>query len=197
MHQEISAALDLLARLLRLSSSPQLTEFRSSMSALLCDRYRDYWHPTLHSAYRAISCFPGRLDPLLTKALKASNMDVSAIQRCIMQTELIVWVDPGEVAYRVGERGLVVSIYKERQQPQPLHVQLDGYASSSTASSSPDVSPTTVKGGWYDMTSRNGWNSWQYMMSTLNAPTNQQFVQRNVKGVARNMAQSRPVYVAA
>jgi protein Tob/BTG len=202
MHTEISAAIDLLVRLLRLSTAPQLPVFLSTLTALLCERYKDHWHPTLHSGYRAITCFPGRLDPILVKALAASHMDVVSVQRCIMHTELIVWIDPAEVAYRVGERGLVVSIYKERSQAQSLQVQLEGYAysspssssrsSSSSASSSPDVSPTTVKSTWYDVSPANhGWNSWRHMMMQ----SNQQFMQRNVKGVARNL--TRPVYVAA
>jgi hypothetical protein len=121
MHRELAAASDLLARLLRITSD-SVPLFRVRLMTLLAERYRDYWHPSLHSAHRAIASFPGRIDPVLLQSLEFCHIDADSVKRHLRNTELIVWVDPGEVAYRMGERGVVVTVYSENDawgsQPQ-------------------------------------------------------------------------------
>ncbi|KAI8055650.1 hypothetical protein BDF22DRAFT_740947 [Syncephalis plumigaleata] len=94
MLKEISIAVEFFTRIFRLTpQTPQYDAFAAALSASLQDRYEGRWHPTLHSAHRAVTIFGGVADQVLL--------------------ELVVWVDPGEVAFRIGERGQPSTLYKE------------------------------------------------------------------------------------
>jgi len=81
---------------------------------LLAERYQNHWHPSLHSAHRAITSFPGRVDPIILESLKFSRSELEAVRQRLVNSELVIWVDPGEVAFRMGERGSVVTVYEEK-----------------------------------------------------------------------------------
>jgi len=68
---EISCASDFLCRFLSASSSctPQIIEdFKKQTAALMQEKYTDHWDPQrphYGNGYRAITCFGGKVDPLL------------------------------------------------------------------------------------------------------------------------------------
>jgi hypothetical protein len=115
MLKEINVAAEFFARLFRLQAgTPQYDKFMASLSAALRERCQNHWHPTLHSAHRAVTIFGGVPDQVLLDALRAASLDdqPEKIVECVPK-ELVVWIDPSEVAFRVGDRGQPATLYKE------------------------------------------------------------------------------------
>jgi len=145
MLKELSAASSLLARLLRLPAAA-IPAFTHHLPSLLALQYHSYWNPqrpSLHSAHRALSSFPNRLDTLLVRALELSNVDIATIQARLATTEMIVWIDPGEVSYRIGERGVVVTVFKEGSSAASTSAETHLFRGAWTPPSSRTASPTT------------------------------------------------------
>lgn len=115
MFKEINVAAEFFARLFRLQAgSPQYDKFITSLSAALRERCQNHWHPTLHSAHRAVTIFGGVPDQVLLDALRAASLNdqPEKIVECVPK-ELVVWIDPSEVAFRIGDRGQPATLYKE------------------------------------------------------------------------------------
>jgi hypothetical protein len=114
----------------------------------------------LHSAHRAITLFPGRIDPVITAALDQCDLSAASIRKNLKDTELIVWVDPGEVAYRMGERGAVVTVYRENEPWTPKKASPPASKKHSpptaygTAPSQPSFSKTRLQKSPSSRTSR-------------------------------------------
>ncbi|KAI9227781.1 MAG: hypothetical protein DHS80DRAFT_855, partial [Piptocephalis tieghemiana] len=116
MQKELAAASELLTRQLGIRPQEKAKAFRSALEDILSQRYQDHWHPTLHSAYRAITILPGHLDAAVVEALHASGTPVAPVLAHLRPNfELVVWVDPGEVAYKVGgDQSAIVIVYSDR-----------------------------------------------------------------------------------
>jgi hypothetical protein len=115
MLKEISIAVEFFTRIFRLiPQTPQYDAFTAALSASLQERYEGRWHPTLHSAHRAVTIFGGVADQVLLTALQVAGLGNSTNKLAeSIPKELVVWVDPGEVAFRIGDRGQPSTLYKE------------------------------------------------------------------------------------
>ncbi|RKP26246.1 hypothetical protein SYNPS1DRAFT_14449, partial [Syncephalis pseudoplumigaleata] len=115
MLKEISVAVEFFARIFRLSpQTSQYDAFAAALSVSLQERYEGRWHPTLHSAHRAVTIFGGMADQALLMALREAGLsdDMNKVSGSVPK-ELVVWVDPGEVAFRIGDRGQPSTLYRE------------------------------------------------------------------------------------
>ncbi|XP_008289076.1 protein BTG4 [Stegastes partitus] len=108
MKEEIAAAVFFVARLVKrygVLDNDGRERFAAALTAVLFESYKNHWHPSAPSrgqAYRCLRMNRVRLqDPVLQKACERSNVCYGDLG---LPQELTVWVDPGEVSCRYGER---------------------------------------------------------------------------------------------
>ncbi|KAK8728009.1 hypothetical protein OTU49_009335 [Cherax quadricarinatus] len=118
MRLEIKSAANFLVDLARLNNSglteKQLEKFRENVCDILLRHYTNHWFPdkpVKGSGYRCIR-INGNLDPLIARAGFMMGLAVSFL-RSLFPSELTMWVDPMEVAYRIGENGSICVLYEE------------------------------------------------------------------------------------
>lgn len=123
MRIEVKSAADFLVDLLRLNSSgltdEQLEKFKENVCHILMRHYADHWFPDKPfkgSGYRCIR-INGNLDPLIARAGFMMGI-ASCFLRSLFPSELTMWVDPMEVAYRIGENGSICVLYEEVPPPK-------------------------------------------------------------------------------
>lgn len=115
MHTEIQAAISFLTLLIKpLSlSEAKLNLFQETLRQSLETRYSSCWYPEdplRGSAYRALTTFHGELDQSIQEAVTAVDHSRKAVERCLPR-DFVIWVDHGEVSYRLGDKGSVCVIY--------------------------------------------------------------------------------------
>lgn len=142
MLTEITCAVDLLCSFVQQRSKEQdLTGFRAHLVSALQEKYEDHWYPENSikgSAYRAISNTPLRTDPLIVNAAQLCNVQLDDL----LPKELTLWVDPHEVAYRIGADGSVCQLKMETQ-TSPSNFNASSSPSSSRSASPPVVLATS------------------------------------------------------
>ncbi|KAF9317245.1 Protein btg2 [Podila horticola] len=113
---EISCASDFLCRYVAGASActPQVIEsFKEHISALMQEKYTNHWDPQrphIGNGYRAITSFGGKVDPLLCEAAQKSALPMEALEGHIPR-DLVLWVEPFTVSFRVGDHGSINTIY--------------------------------------------------------------------------------------
>lgn len=117
MKKEVSSAVNFLVNLLRSTgntslSEEQLIKFKKHACDCLLQHYENHWFPESPqkgSGYRCIR-INGKMDPLIARAGELVGLAASAL-RALFPSELTMWVDPSEVAYRIGENGSICNLY--------------------------------------------------------------------------------------
>ncbi|KAF9965358.1 Protein btg1, partial [Mortierella alpina] len=113
---EISCASDFLCRYVASSSActPQIIQaFKEQISALMQAKYTNHWDPQrphIGNGYRAITSFGGKVDPLLCEAAQKSELPLQTLEGHIPR-DLVLWVEPFSVSFRVGDHGSINTIY--------------------------------------------------------------------------------------
>ncbi|KAF9199541.1 Protein btg1 [Haplosporangium sp. Z 27] len=113
---EISCASDFLCRYVAASASctPQIIEaFKKQVVALMQEKYTNHWDPQrphYGNGYRAITSFGGKVDPLLCEAAQKSELPLETLADHIPR-DLVLWVEPFTVSFRVGDHGSINTIY--------------------------------------------------------------------------------------
>lgn len=110
MKEEIAAAVFFVARLVkrygRLDNEGR-DKFAAALTSVLFEHYKNHWHPnapTKGQAYRCLRMNHARLkDPIVQQACERSLVQYEDLG---LPQELTVWVDPGEVSCRYGERSV-------------------------------------------------------------------------------------------
>ena len=111
MKEEVQCACELFSKLLETRNLPRqfVQPFRARLEELLSERFKEHWdtkNPTKGSGYRCIR-INSKMDPLVNNAAKATGLqDISKY----LPVELTMWIDPGDVSYRIGEDGSVCSV---------------------------------------------------------------------------------------
>jgi protein Tob/BTG len=117
---EISSACDFLKSMIGKVVSTQLAQqFRDTLHSKLSDRFKNHWFPatpTKGHAFRCIQSSSGRTDPLLASVLVQVMKGGEKQRRTVIQAlpgrgEFTIWIDPGEVTLRVGDRGQLTMLY--------------------------------------------------------------------------------------
>nr|XP_019965685.1 PREDICTED: maternal B9.10 protein-like isoform X1 [Paralichthys olivaceus] len=108
MKEEIAAAVFFVARLVKrygCLDNDGRERFAAALTSALFENYKNHWHPnapTKGQAYRCLRMNRVRLqDPVLQQACERSTVRYEDLG---LPQELTVWVDPGEVSCRYGER---------------------------------------------------------------------------------------------
>ncbi len=70
-------------------------------------KFQGHWYPerpTKGSAYRSIRISKEKVDKVLINAAFDVGLDLQEILDTL-PNDLTIWIDPGEVSYRIGEKG--------------------------------------------------------------------------------------------
>ncbi|XP_023941973.1 protein Tob1 [Bicyclus anynana] len=113
MHIEVQVALNfVISYLYNKLPRRRVNIFGEELEKALKDKFRGHWYPDRPcrgSAYRCLKT-GGPLDPVLERAARESGVPVRDVLEHLPR-DLAVWVDPGEVSYRIGEKGAVKVLF--------------------------------------------------------------------------------------
>ncbi|XP_068600882.1 maternal B9.10 protein-like [Brachionichthys hirsutus] len=108
MKEEIAAAVFFMARLVKRYGGldhEDRDRFAAALTSVLFESYKNHWHPNAPSRGQAYRCLRmNRVllrDPVLQQACERGGVPYGDLG---LPRELTVWVDPGEVSCRYGER---------------------------------------------------------------------------------------------
>lgn len=88
--------------------------FGEELEKALKDKFKGHWYPEKPfkgSAYRCLKT-GDPIDPVLERAARESGVPIQDILENL-PCELAVWIDPGEVSYRIGEKSSVKILHSE------------------------------------------------------------------------------------
>jgi protein Tob/BTG len=141
MLQEVSTAVLFIASIIKQSemiSDSQLIRFMQRLCADLQFRFQNHWFvhaPERGSAFRCLrNTTRGGLDPRFVKA--AIACDISGdVMSCALPSEFLLWVDPREVSYKIGEFGPIMKLTKQEIQAMTLAFHEIAITAAATAAS--------------------------------------------------------------
>jgi protein Tob/BTG len=113
MHVEIKVAQDfVLDFLYNKLPRRRVNLFGEELEAALRDKFADHWYPDKPFKGSAFRCLKitDSADPVLNRAARESGNPIPDITENL-PTDLAIWIDPGEVSYRIGEKGSVKILY--------------------------------------------------------------------------------------
>lgn len=121
MRNEVISAVDFVKKLLKAGnpsiSVETLDKFGANLRDVMMSHYKTHWFPEAPfkgSGYRCVRLYH-KVDPLIIKAGSASGLDADLLYTSLPK-ELTMWVDPGEVSYRIGENGSICVLYEFKPQ---------------------------------------------------------------------------------
>ncbi|XP_034948568.1 protein Tob1-like isoform X2 [Chelonus insularis] len=88
--------------------------FGEELEKALKDKFQGHWYPEKPFKGSAFRCLKtgDPVDSVLERAAKESGVPIQDILENL-PAELAVWVDPGEVSYRIGEKNMIKILYSE------------------------------------------------------------------------------------
>ncbi|CAO1391280.1 unnamed protein product [Diamesa serratosioi] len=117
MHIEIQVALNfVISYLYNKLPRRRVNIFGEEMEKALKHKFQGHWYPDKPFKGSAFRCLKTGepMDAVLEIAARESGVLIGDILENL-PAELSVWVDPGEVSYRVGEKGAVKILYSEQK----------------------------------------------------------------------------------
>ena len=118
MHVEIQVALNfLISFLYNKLPRRRVNQFGEELEAALKAKFANHWYPdqpAKGSAYRCLKT-ANPLDPVFEIAARNCGLELVDIQE-YLPAELTIWVEPGEVSYRMSEKSPVKLLYQENEQ---------------------------------------------------------------------------------
>ncbi|XP_793565.3 protein Tob1 [Strongylocentrotus purpuratus] len=158
MKSEVQCAVDFLrSHLYNKLPRRRVNVLAEEIEKALYLKFGGHWYPgqpNKGSGYRCIRINRLKVDPAVESAIIQSGLDVDEVVENLPQ-ELTMWMDPGEVSYRITEKGVVTVIYKqetvveEGAEPEAPFSLVDSLGSSlqgfhiNAAPSVPSTSGTT------------------------------------------------------
>ncbi|CAF1115237.1 unnamed protein product [Rotaria magnacalcarata] len=114
MQTEISIALNfLIGFLYNKLPRRRVNMLGEQMHKYLRAKFQDHWYgerPTQGSGYRSIRIGKDKIDKVLINAANDVSLDLQEILDSL-PNDLTIWIDPGEVSYRIGEKGPIQILY--------------------------------------------------------------------------------------
>ncbi|XP_039292727.1 protein Tob1-like isoform X1 [Nilaparvata lugens] len=115
MHLEVQVALNfVISYLYNKLPRRRVNIFGEELEKALKEKFVGHWYPDKPFKGSAFRCLKtgDPVDAVLERAAKESGVPVQDILENL-PSELAVWVDPGEVSYRIGEKGAVKVLFSE------------------------------------------------------------------------------------
>ncbi|XP_014206216.1 protein Tob1 isoform X1 [Copidosoma floridanum] len=119
MHMEVQVALNfIISYLYNKLPRRRVNIFGEELEKALKDKFQGHWYPEKPFKGSAFRCLKtgDPVDPVLERAAKESGVPIQDILENL-PAELAVWVDPGEVSYRIGETSQIKILYSENTDP--------------------------------------------------------------------------------
>lgn len=123
MHIEVQVALNfVISYLYNKLPRRRVNIFGEELEKALKDKFQGHWYPDKPFKGSAFRCLKtgDPIDTVLERAARESGVPIHDILENLPQ-ELAVWVDPGEVSYRIGEKGAVKILFSDKGDPQDEH----------------------------------------------------------------------------
>lgn len=120
MHIEVQVALNfVISYLYNKLPRRRVNIFGEELEKALKDKFQGHWYPDKPFKGSAFRCLKtgDPIDKVLERAARESGVPIQDILENLPQ-ELAVWVDPGEVSYRIGEKGAVKILFSDKTDPQ-------------------------------------------------------------------------------
>lgn len=120
MHIEVQVALNfVISYLYNKLPRRRVNIFGEELEKALKDKFQGHWYPDKPFKGSAFRCLKtgDPIDKVLERAARESGVPIQDILENLPQ-ELAVWVDPGEVSYRIGEKGAVKVLFSDKGDPQ-------------------------------------------------------------------------------
>lgn len=120
MHIEVQVALNfVISYLYNKLPRRRVNIFGEELEKALKDKFKGHWYPDKPFKGSAFRCLKtgDPIDKVLERAARESGVPIQDILENLPQ-ELAVWVDPGEVSYRIGEKGSVKVLFSDKADPQ-------------------------------------------------------------------------------
>lgn len=118
MHVEIQVALNfLISFLYNKLPRRRVNQFGEELEIALKAKFAGHWYPNQPakgSAYRCLKT-ANPLDPVFEIAARNCGLELADVQE-YLPSELTIWVEPGEVSYRMSEKSPVKLLYQENEQ---------------------------------------------------------------------------------
>lgn len=116
VNAEIAVAVNfMLSHLYNKLPRRRVDAFAEEVEKGILSKFQGHWYPEKPSkgaAYRCIAVSNEKIDPVILRAARQSGLDVDEVKSCLPD-DLMLWIDPGEVSYTVGDRGGVKVLYSE------------------------------------------------------------------------------------
>uniref|UniRef100_A0A8D8Y980 Protein Tob2 n=1 Tax=Cacopsylla melanoneura TaxID=428564 RepID=A0A8D8Y980_9HEMI len=115
MHVEVQVALNfVISYLYNKLPRRRVNIFGEELEKALKEKFSGHWYPGKPLKGSAFRCLKtgDPIDPVLEIAARESGVAIQDVLENL-PSELAVWVDPGEVSYRIGEKGDVKILYRE------------------------------------------------------------------------------------
>lgn len=120
MHIEVQVALNfVISYLYNKLPRRRVNIFGEELEKALKDKFQGHWYPDKPFKGSAFRCLKtgDPIDKVLERAARESGVPIQDILENLPQ-ELAVWVDPGEVSYRIGEKGSIKVLFSDKADPQ-------------------------------------------------------------------------------
>ncbi|XP_064631818.1 protein Tob1-like [Lineus longissimus] len=118
MHVEVSVALNfVISYLYNKMPRRRVDMFAEELEKGLKRRFEGHWYPDKPlkgTAFRCIKVSGDKADPVIAEAARQCGLDINEIYQYIPD-ELTIWIDPNEVSYRIGEKGIVKILYSDKR----------------------------------------------------------------------------------
>lgn len=119
MDFELESGVDLISRFIQqsqvISNKQSLQNFEETLVKKLRSEYAGHWypdHPLKGSGFRCLRINQNGGESLIEKTARSCGIDW--IIDCLPK-EFTIWIDPGEVSYRIGEDGSICVHYNHKQ----------------------------------------------------------------------------------
>ncbi|UXI14714.1 Mitochondrial Rho GTPase 1 [Sarcoptes scabiei] len=117
MHIEVQIAINFLVSFLY-NKLPRrrVNQFAEELERIVTLKFNGHWYPSepyKGSAFRCIHCNPQLDSSLFREAVKNSGLNLKDVQENL-PNELSIWIDPGEVSYRINEKSPVIVLFSSK-----------------------------------------------------------------------------------
>ncbi|CAH1401514.1 unnamed protein product [Nezara viridula] len=115
MHIEVQVALNfVISYLYNKLPRRRVNIFGEELEKALKEKFRGHWYPEKPFKGSAFRCLKtgDPVDAVFERAARESGVLIQDILENL-PADLAVWVDPGEVSYRIGEKGTIKVLYNE------------------------------------------------------------------------------------
>eukprot|EP00158_Paraphelidium_tribonemae_P000727 Partr_v1_DN23277_c0_g1_i1_m35149 putative B-cell translocation gene len=137
MQTEIQISIKFIVSLLSRATLPadKLAGFSTNLERHMTTRFQEKWdetNPLAGNGFRSIFS-DGLLDPIISTAAREAKIE--SIHR-FLPSDFVIWVDPGSVAYRIGEHGTCLTLYNSKTTNKLVDGQVLNKLKVSTVNSS-------------------------------------------------------------